>query len=293
MNPVYLVDPTLVKTVDDVFILESQFGISQTGRLLGFNPADYIKYLRENISIESCSELERAAFFEAMSTLKEYSARGRFSDNSGASWNVSSSNSLQKGLVDNIIHSDDYQSLKIVELYLKKRRDRSVLAKPSISGFSAELKNIFRYSKSLIIVDPYFFDTENRLDVLTRLIEIGADEGKLASIDIVVSKTWYFKKYNELTGDFAKEFLSKLSNKFTNIEFKYVIVNVDGHSRLLHARYILSNLGGLKFEHGLSVSSSGEEEIECLDFFMFQDKWKKYRNIGIDIPNSVIIHLNN
>ena len=292
MNPLFLIDPNLIRSIDDVIRLESQFGISQTGRLLGLNPSDYVKLIYENVSLKGHSERKRSAFDEAIFGIKQYSVKGKFSDNPGMSWRNSSNKSKRDGIVDHVVNHDEYDDIDDLELDLKKRSDWSVLADPTVSNFANELKNIFIYSKSLIIVDQYFFDRDRRFDVLKKLIEVGSKSQKCKSIDIVVSLSKYYDEYDEKTGVNARKYATKFNENHSYTKVKYVIANDQGNPRLFHQRCILSNLGGLRLEHGLAVPHSGLEEIECLDLKMHEQKWNLYRNIGAEVSGSIEIPLN-
>lgn len=292
MNPLYLVDPKLINTVDDVIGLESQFGICQTGRLLGLNPSDYVKLIYENVSLDGFQERKLQAFDEAMVGIKQFSVKGRFSDNPGMPWKAASVKSLRDGLVDQVIHYEDYEDIHDLSLDLKKRQDRSKLAEPKVSSFVSELKNIFQHSSSIIIVDPYFRDTDNRFDVLLNLIELGSDSRKPKSIEIIVSLRNYHGYYKEISGKFAESFKSKFNSKHKHTKVTYIIVNDVINPNLLHGRYILSNLGGLRFDRGIATAKLRKEEIDCLSLNLFNEYWSTYRNIAAEVPGSIVIPLN-
>ncbi|EKT1261536.1 hypothetical protein QEA29_004510 [Salmonella enterica] len=194
------------------------------------------------------------------------------------SWldNVFTVNSIQR--FDYVISSIPYEGLSVSNiddffgLNYPRQKNVNRVAESMISIISCLLKT----SEYIIIVDPYFSDKPRWWNVLVSLLMVSANGSykKSVKIDIVFDANKdHSPSVNYLAEKLNRENLAFPEGFTVTVKFKS-LASREGNERL-HNRYVISNLAGVGFMHGLD-EGEGTDDISILSEEVYNKRWEHY-----------------
>lgn len=127
-------------------------------------------------------------------------------------------------------------------------------------------RKLLKQSSKILFIDPYFFKRDNEkykgkwLVTLKKFIEVEKKENTVFEYHLEISDNEYIKKPDKRKEDFQIDCDNSIKNilpfgiKITLYRWK----KIDHTGDKFHARYILTDLGGVWFDVGLDKGKSGE-----------------------------------
>ncbi|WP_438918312.1 hypothetical protein ACSX9W_20715 [Kosakonia cowanii] len=194
------------------------------------------------------------------------------------SWldNISTVNRIEQ--FDHVVSSTPYDNLDVTNiddffgLNYARQKIVSRIAGDMISIISRLLKT----SEHIIIVDPYFSDKQRWWNVFVSLLRVSANNSykKSLKIDVVFDGS----KENSPTVNYLANKLNRENLVFPDdfelsVTFKS-LTSREGNERL-HNRYVLSNLAGVCFMHGLD-EGEGTDDVSILSEDGYNKRWEHY-----------------
>ena len=194
------------------------------------------------------------------------------------SWldNITAVNRIEQ--FDHVVSSTPYENLNVTnidELFgLNYARQRIVtrVAADMISIISC----LLRTSEHIIIVDPYFSDKQRWWNVFISLLRVSANNSykKLLKIDVVFDGSKeHSPTVNYLADKLNRENLVFSANLALSVTFKSLAARAGNEQ--LHNRYVLSNLAGVCFMHGLD-EGEGTDDVSILSEEGYNKRWEHY-----------------
>lgn len=128
-------------------------------------------------------------------------------------------------------------------------------------------------SREIRLVDPHFSDAARFGRPLTEFIRHACAGRPLRLLE-------YHLKEDGCTAEAFKSQLLRQQpymNLSNEVEIHFIRWNQLDDGDALHPRYILTDLGGLRFEHGLDEGDEGETtDVECLATAIYRERWQQY-----------------
>lgn len=194
------------------------------------------------------------------------------------SWsdNISAVNRIEQ--FDHVVSSTPCDNLDVTNIDdffgLNYARQKIVarIAEDMISIISRLLKT----SEHIIIVDPYFSDKQRWWNVFISLLSVSANNSykKNLKIDVIFDGS----KENSPTVNYLANKLNCENLVFPD-DFKLSVTfksltSREGNERL-HNRYVLSNVAGVCFMHGLD-EGEGTDDVSILSKEGYNKRWEHY-----------------
>ncbi|WP_139508680.1 hypothetical protein, partial [Escherichia coli] len=194
------------------------------------------------------------------------------------SWsdNISAVNRIEQ--FDHVVSSTPCDNLDVTNIDdffgLNYARQKIVarIAEDMISIISRLLKT----SEHIIIVDPYFSDKQRWWNVFISLLSVSANNSykKNLKIDVIFDGS----KENSPTVNYLANKLNRENLVFPD-DFKLSVTFKSLTSRegneCLHNRYVLSNVAGVCFMHGLD-EGEGTDDVSILSKEGYNKRWEHY-----------------
>lgn len=250
MNEEFLVDPVGFNSALELKYILEKFGFFQ-GRFIGQFPKSWKKQIYENI--DKFPDLEQTRIRILLKKNEDCLVPSGQNFDATLPWLNNAHQQVKQKNFEGIIAASsnewDYPTLDEVDHdYLKGGHDIRILA--SSNNYTNIAQRLLQLSHEIVLVDPYLKLYRDGCEhVLKDFLGI-AQQGKCRSFVI-----WARHKEAGLTTKAAyiqmldKKYKSKLMNG-TQIIVK--LVNDDASSQKMHARLMLSKLGGFRFDHGFS-----------------------------------------
>jgi hypothetical protein len=264
MNKEYVIDPTAFHTYVELRYALEKFGFSQ-GRLLVKYPSAWIKSVYEQIQFWPDIEKHRAK--ELLVKAKEMLVPAGESYETSITWLNNAHNIFNDRKVDGVIASDvnswGYPTIaEIDDDYFESGRDIRTLS--SAESYIKVSLRLLQMSHEVTFIDPYLrLDKKGYAIVFNEFLKV-AQQGKCKLFVIWarygISEMKSQAAYSEML---AKDFKSTL-NKGSKLHVK--LVDDANSIEKMHARLMLSRLGGFRFDHGFEAFSDNRNvDISILD----------------------------
>lgn len=264
MNKEYVIDPTAFHNSVELKYSLEKFGFSQ-GRLLVKYPSAWIKNVYEQIQL--WPDVEQYKAKRLLEKAREMIVPAGQSYEPSMTWLDNAHNIFDDGKVDGVIASDvnswGYPTVsEIDDDYFDSGRDIRMLG--SAENYTKISRRLLQMSHEVAFIDRFLqLNKKNRKDVITDFLKT-AQLGKCKSFVIwasyekssLTSKADYFKM---LSRDYKPALIegSKLVVK---------LVDDAGSVEEMHARIMISKLGGFRFDHGFEAFSDNRNvDISILD----------------------------
>ena len=141
------------------------------------------------------------------------------------------------------------------------------------SALTGAATHLLLRSKDLLFVDPYFAPDTTRFRQTLSAFLTCACSGQ------VKRRIEYHLEARATADHFQDECQSRLPALIpVNAEVKFVRWRQRPNGTAFHARYILTDIGGLSFDVGLDQGSDGEEtDVSILDVHLYENRWRDYQ----------------
>jgi len=272
MHSIFTIEPSALDNWQDLRYISEKFGLSH-GRLIGQYPNTWFRKVYEAAKSAGVSEVEIKRIEEKLNTIKSDRVvkLGANYDNS-KSWLI---NALADELADKVsvvltkAHSDGHRCWSVSEVEEKiflNHRDGKV--KRTATDIASSLRFIVRKASSLYLVDPYFQPKSANTKVLSKILDLCIAE-RAPELEICIHTA--FSK-NDMTANELKNQFAQLLNSqnFENISVSLIRWKDEACKFDLHARYAVSNIGGIRVDRGFNEPEDRDErekktDVVCMD----------------------------
>lgn len=282
----FAVEPAVLSTWDQFRYFSENFGMEQ-GRLISRFPKRWKKLVYE--ACATISDVERKRIETRLgqeSFDRKLLNKGRQYD-SDHTWLVNAE--AHQGTADPfraIIATDNPRACDAVRLaaeldqtdilWTVNREDRIPRTATALAAASSKL---LQYSRAVLIVDPYFDPSVPRfLNVFRAFVnELGLPSRLLRRFELHTSNQR--SGTTDHWGDICRARLLPLLSEGNTL--RVVRWSQRPGGEVFHARYVLSDLGGIRFEAGLDEGPNGETtDVSLLNSNVREARWR-------DFPESV------
>ncbi|NOT13104.1 MAG: hypothetical protein HOP23_14920 [Methylococcaceae bacterium] len=250
MNEEFLIEPKGFKNSLELKYLFEKFGFYQ-GRFIGQFPKSWRKEVFEHMA--SLSDVEQSRIRILMDRHKNCLVPSGQSFKPTLSWLENAHQQISDNNYDGVIAASgnpwNYPTIDSVEIdYLQGGQDVRVLA--SGPNYAKVTCRLLQLSHEIILVDPYIQLNSARCAQVLKNILTTAQQEKCKSWVI-----WARHKISSMKTEqgyvhmLKKNYLEML---LPGSSLTVKLVNDDQSSEKMHARLMLSTLGGFRFDHGFS-----------------------------------------
>lgn len=276
----YAVEPESLSKLNTVWQAMEQFGVEH-GRLISDFPKKWLRSIYD--STASCSPIERKSIEERLIRLKDKVVRFRKGSefNPDKSWreNVYQEDSHQPFhaiiQTDNDTHRD--RILTPFDLHegtslWKIRREYPASRKPGeLAKIVAPLGLI---SRELLFIDPYLSTDPKWINVLVECLKAcEVNENNHRRIEIHTQSTVSRAEWNRIAN---KQIAPSLP---VGVSIRFVIWGQREEGEKFHARYFMTERGGIRFDVGLDAGKPGETtDVGLLSEALRATRWKQFQD---------------
>lgn len=265
----FAIEPAALARWEDFRYVFEKLGFSQ-GRVLSRFPKKWPKMLME--SLGDIGDVERKRFEVKLAKFKSDRMLSSGTPYDGSiEWiaNVTE----HAGNFDGIILKDDVgenqgESYGTAVAALDEEffhTEREIRTPSTVSGLTEPAKLLMQVTCAAALVDPYFkVASVSCLKVLSRLVEIGVSGGKCRAFAVYTQGDWRPKDGGrKARADLGELLRGKVQESFSiNIFFKTSPADLNS----FHARYLLTEKGGLRYDKGFRSTPEGDMvDISLLD----------------------------
>jgi hypothetical protein len=250
MNEEFLVEPTGFSSALELKYLLEKFGFYQ-GRFIGQFPKSWRKDVFEHMG--SLPDIEQARIRSLIERHKNSLVPSGQGFLPNLSWLENAHQQIEQNNFDGVIAASNnawnYPTAESVELnYLRGGHDIRVLA--SSANYTKYTRRLLQLSHEIVLIDPYLKLDSLRCKQVLKNILVVAQQGKCRSLVI-------WARYEKAGMKTEQAYAQMLKNSYQSIllpnsKLTVKLVNDDDSSEKIHARLMLSTLGGFRFDHGFS-----------------------------------------
>lgn len=278
----FAVDPEAIANWQNFRYVVENFGISQ-GRLISRFPSKWKRLVYE--ACEESPPLEKARIVEKLNGIEDKLFSSGRSYDGNQKWVPNAVTSHLEHPFRAIITTAEQAGLTghlDVDSLNDENETWSVPRGGAVPRTAADMadaaEKLLRCSGEIVFVDPHFGSEARFGKPLAAMIRRACDGER------VPKRFEYHLNAKSIPG---QEFSQQLERQRWHLRIpprvKLVFVrwNQFDEGDTLHARYILTEKGGLRFEHGLDEGNPGETtDIECLATKSHADRWDQYHPGG-------------
>jgi len=279
MNKEYIIEPTAFHNAIELKYTLEKFGFLQ-GRLLVQYPSAWFKNVYDQI--QNWPDLEKHKAKVLLQKAKETIVPAGEAYQPAMSWLENAHNIYNSKKIDGVVASEvNAWGFPIVadldEDYFDSGRD--IRTSSSVENYIKTSSRLLQNSREITLIDPYLrLDKKNCATVVNEFLKI-AQQGKCKSFVIwarhEISAMKSQAVYLEMLNKDIKPALTKGSRLIVKL------VDDDNSLEKMHARLMLSKLGGLRFDHGFEAFSDGRNvDISVLDKNTHDHHCKWYIDAG-------------
>lgn len=273
----FAIDPNALKSWEVIRYILGNCGF-HNGRVISRFPKSWKKAIFEYFSqhrpleISRIQELLATADFKLLKTDRVYDQAKDWMENA----TLQHVSKPFRAIVTNTTNIQDSFVLNLENLIedtqlWKVNKGKCILRDAVEMANCAE--TLLRYSETVLFVDPHFDPTAERYRRSLNHFLLKLSKAK--RIEYHVSN----KSSKEYFQDECKANLPKRIPR--GLEITFFRWKQQQGKETLHPRYILTNLGGISYEHGLDTGGQGETtDVNLLDPEIYQRRWDNYQ------PNS-------
>ena len=247
MNEEFLVEPTCFNSALELKYLLEKFGFYQ-GRFIGQFPRSWRKDVFEQMQV--LPDVEQARIRSLMEQHKNCLVPSGQEFLADLSWFENAHLQIEQNNFDGLIaaasNARNYPTVDEVDMdYLRGGQDIRILA--SSANYTKYTRRLLQLSHEIVLVDPYLkLDSRPCAQVIKNLLAV-AQQGKCRSFVI-------WARYEIVS---IKNYAQELKNSYQCMllpgsSLTVKLVNDNDSSEKMHARLMLSVLGGFRFDHGFS-----------------------------------------
>lgn len=274
----FAIDPEALADWQNFRYLVEKFGVSQ-GRLISRFPREWTAMVHR--ACHRCSAMEKKRIVEGLSRIDgKLLVGGRRYDRS-REWipNALSSHAEKPfcAIVTIAATAGDPRVYDVGGLGIDHQiwsMGRAARVNRTPADMSAAAKTLLECSREIVFVDPHFSGQARFRRPLAAMIPFACSGSPIARFE-------YHCEAKSISAEFFGGELEKL-RRVCRIPLRVKIAFVrwrglsEGDS--LHARYVLTERGALRFDHGLDEGKEGETtDVECVDEGIYRKRWEQYQ----------------
>ncbi len=274
----FAVDPEALVGWQNFRYLAEKFGVSQ-GRLISRFPNKWKRMVYE--ACAGCPPVEKKRIEEKLNAIdaKLFAAGRTYDVNGGWVPNAAVSHREKpfRAIISTSEHAGSIGCLDVDSLSDDDERwavPRGGSIPRTAADMAAIAEKLLRCSAEIVLVDPHFCGVTRFGRPLTAMIENACD-GRIPR------RLEYHLSAKTIPGH---EFSRQLEGQRNflripeGVKLVFVRWNQLEAGDALHARYILTEKGGLRFDHGLDEGNPGETtDVEFLDPAIHAHRWTQFR----------------
>ncbi len=278
----FAVDPEAIASWQNFRYVVENFGVSQ-GRLISRFPSKWKRMVYE--ACEECPPVEKARIVERLNGIEDKLFSSGRSYDGNQNWVPNAVASHRQKPFRSIITTAEQAGptghLDVDSLSGEDERwsvPRGTAVPRTAADMAAAAENLLRSSAEIVFVDPHFGSAARFGMPLAAMIQCACDGGR------VPRRFEYHLAAKAISG---QEFSRQLERQRSylpipsGVKLVFVRWNQVDQGDALHARYVLTEKGGLRFEHGLDEGSPGETtDVECLASSNHAERWVQYHPAG-------------
>ncbi|MBE0435783.1 MAG: hypothetical protein IBX56_08275 [Methylomicrobium sp.] len=250
MNEEFLVEPTGFSSALELKYLLEKFGFYQ-GRFVGQFPKSWRKDVFEHMG--SLPDIEQARIRSLMEQHKNCLVPSGQGFLPNISWLENAHQQIEQNNFDGVIAASrnawNYPTVDSVEMdYLRGGHDIRVLA--SSANYTNYTRRLLQLSHEIVLVDPYLQLYSDRCAQVLKNILAVAQQGKCRSVVIWARYEKACMKTKQAYAQMLKKCYQSMLLPASTLIVK--LVKDEHSSEKIHARLMLSTLGGFRFDHGFS-----------------------------------------
>src|SRR5215216_334423 len=284
----FALDPTVLSNWQSVRFFLDRFGI-EYGRMISRFPKHWMRMVYE--ASANCREVELSRIVERLAELKQnrdrvllnsariYDPTIEWLENAEAANAISPFHAIisrcnPRGCPSVLISDDIYDATPLFhverELYITSRA--AVMA-PAVSP-------LLLASKEILCVDRHF-------DPLQEKYQRPLREFVRAAVSTETTRIEYHLRGDLPSSLYAEEFSQYCHEALpgilpSGVELRLIRWGQRVGGREFHARFILTDVGGIQFDPGLDEGKAGERtKLNLLTTAAYDQEWSKYQNDGI------------
>ncbi|MFP5845364.1 hypothetical protein [Salmonella sp. 741265052_HSA] len=227
---------------------------------------------------DSHTEIQKKRLEDLIVFLKDNKVSRTYDYVGELSWldNISAINRIER--FDHVVSSiscEDLRVSSIDDIFGFNYPLQRIVARVA-ENITSTIECLLKTSEYIIIVDPYFSDKPRWWNVLVSLLMVSANSSykKSVKIDIVFDANKdHSPSVNYLAEKLNRENLAFPEGFTVTVKFKS-LASREGNERL-HNRYVISNLAGVGFMHGLD-EGEGTDDISILSKEVYNKRWEDY-----------------
>ncbi len=262
----FAVDPKALAGWQNFRYLVEKFGVSQ-GRLISRFPKDWRQRVLK--ACEDCRDVEKKRITVALERIdsKLYNAGRDFDKNVEWIPNARSSHAVDpfRAIITTAEHAGSTGHLDVDLLSDEDETwavPRGAMVPRTATDMAAAAEKLLRCSAEIVFVDPHFGGETRFGRTLTAMIQRACHGGRIPR------RFEYHLTAKSVPGHEFSRQLEKQQPYLRippGVKLVFVRWNQLDEGDTLHARYVLTEKGGLRFEHGLDEGNPGETtDVECL-----------------------------
>jgi len=295
MHAVFGIEPRAISNYADLRYVVEKFGFSK-GLLIAPYPSKWQKYVLDACKERGIGDIEYARVVERLAQIKsDRLVKFGLAYDASRGWIENATAQETLGQFDALLVRDDlgipnaYRVDAVPEAVFEKNRERRVPRQAQ--ALAAESVHLLRNCKWLTLVDPYFNPQQSRIKVLDALVAlITSSEASQLPISIHIAQS----KCPVHAGQFIEDaFRNGLRDYCGSVSLKIyrwddAVLEFD-----MHARYLLTDLGGMRYDRGFVEPPEHDKremltDVSCLasnvvDELLNQFEPEKFSNHLVDV----------
>lgn len=274
----FALEPDVLSNWQSFRYLVEKFGVPH-GRMISRFPAEWKRLVYE--ACHRCRDIERKRIEESLRNINDKLLRSNRGYDENKSWfeNAEDQHALDPfhAIIarinprsrDGILIADDLD--ETTSLW-NVNRETTVPRKSA--EMAACVAVLLKNSTEVFFIDPHFAPENSRYrKTLEKLIEVTVTgNSRLKRIE-------YHLKEKSTEEFFKKECMTRIPCLLpTGTEIVFIRWKQKDGGETLHPRYILTDLGGVRVEHGLDEGDDGETtDVSLLDQELYHHRWSDFQ----------------
>ena len=286
----FAVDPVALNNWQHFRYLIEKFGVEH-GRLISEFPDKWRSMVYaacdDNYNRGQIGEIERKRIFERLINISDKLVRLNRKYNSEKEWleNAEEQHSIKefRAIVSIINPNGQPHILNASEIdetnpLWKVPRERVIQRKSAKLAECAKM--LLCASKEILFIDPHFSPKLRRFtDTFSCLVDYAFENKMPQRLELHVEHTYKSKSYDEWDAD-CKRNLPQIVPKGHSL--KIIRWEEKSGGDKPHPRYVLTEIGGIRYDFGLDKwDGVGEEkttDVSLLDSLVYEQRWNDYQN---------------
>lgn len=272
----YALDPNVLTNWQSFRYFFENFGVSE-GRMISQYPKKWKRMVYEACS--ACKDVELSRIEKRLTDIDNKLFRCATPFDPALSWvaNAEVNRSAFRAVIsntnpnrhENVLIADEIQEN---ESFWDVPREKPVARSAEMMADCAA--KLLSHAREILFVDPHFDPAKARYrNTLKAFLAKLPDPSKVMRIEYHIAS-------KHCSAFFQQEFTEKVS-RFLRQGVTIKFVRWDdkiGGGESLHPRYILTELGGIRFEHGLDEEPGGPTvDVSLLATELYKARWKDYQ----------------